>query len=250
MILLPTANFHSRIRSRSRLYTRAIPTQLEHRVEQGLRVQILRPRMWTPIYSTSTALRASWLATTIISPSCSIRCPVPSPSMDLSSVGITISPRKTLSGSRRRILEEPRRPLPLTSSRRDLSIRWMMFHPGNTVRRTMSARFIWSGGAPWLAYSANRTNIRSGTFGTSDIRAWNQPCLGDNSAHVAFGEGSFSKTPHVFAALKLLDIERGRNIRVKLRTSNVSTSGMPWHLGSWGDTIQYSVGASYIAFAQ
>ncbi|KAK7685770.1 hypothetical protein QCA50_011116 [Cerrena zonata] len=113
---------------------------------------------------------------------------------------------------------------------------------------TWSDTNIWSGGASWFAYSAHREDIRSGTFSTNDIRVWNQPRV-ENSAHVSFG-GNFVKTPHVFAALNLLDIEKGRNIRIKLRTTNITASGMTWHLDSWGDTIQYSAGGSYIAFAQ
>ena len=114
---------------------------------------------------------------------------------------------------------------------------------------TWSDTKIWSSGASWFAYSAGRKDIRSGTFGTDDVRAWNRPRL-ENNARITFGGGCFSKAPRVFAALNKLDIERGHNIRIKLTTSDVSTSGMTWHLDSWGDTIQYSVGASYIVFDQ
>ena len=114
---------------------------------------------------------------------------------------------------------------------------------------TWSDTNIWSGGASWLSYSAHREDIRSGTFNTQDVRAWDRPQL-LNSARISFDGGAFLNTPGVFAALNSLDIERGRNIRIKLRVTDVTTSGMTWHLDSWGDTIQYSSGGSYIAFAQ
>ncbi|KAK1221255.1 hypothetical protein PQX77_015937 [Marasmius sp. AFHP31] len=114
---------------------------------------------------------------------------------------------------------------------------------------TWSDTKVWSGGASWIAYSANRNDIRSGTFGTNDIRVWSNPQL-ENSARISFSGGPLSKTPQVFAALNMLDIQCGRNIRVKLRVTDVSSGGLTWHLDSWYDTIQYAAGGSYIAFDQ
>ncbi|PSS28493.1 hypothetical protein PHLCEN_2v2974 [Hermanssonia centrifuga] len=108
---------------------------------------------------------------------------------------------------------------------------------------------LYLGGATWAAYSASRTDIRSGSYNITDVRSSDKPQL-LNAGQVAFGGATFSKPPNVFMALNSIDVGPGTNARIRLSASDITTSGMTWHLDAWSDTILYSAGASYIAFNQ
>lgn len=103
--------------------------------------------------------------------------------------------------------------------------------------------------AAWFAHSADREDVCSGTFNTLDVRSWTQPRL-QTSSYTPFGGRRFSKKPRVFSALNTLDVDKGRNLRIRLHTSDLTMNGMTWHLDGWSDTTVYSAGASYIAFDQ
>lgn len=106
---------------------------------------------------------------------------------------------------------------------------------------------FYSGDATWLAYPADTPNVTSGRFSTLDIRPWDQP-RSDNSGTESWGI-QFSKVPKVFMALDRLDYQKGKNLRFRLSTSNVTQDGITWHLQSWADSVMYSTGASYFAWA-
>ena len=106
---------------------------------------------------------------------------------------------------------------------------------------------FYSGSATWLAYPADTPNVTSGRFSTSDIRPWNQP-WSDNSGTKSWGI-QFSKVPKVFMALDQLDYQKGKNLRFRLSTSNVTQDGITWHLQTWADSVMYTTGASYFAWA-
>ncbi|THG96395.1 hypothetical protein EW026_g5430 [Hermanssonia centrifuga] len=108
---------------------------------------------------------------------------------------------------------------------------------------------LYLGGATWAAYSANRTDIRSGSYNITDVRSWDSPQL-LNAGQVAFGGANFSKLPNVFMALNSIDVAPRVNPRIRLSASDITTSGMTWHLDAWSDTVLYTAGASYIAFDQ
>ncbi|KAK7686079.1 hypothetical protein QCA50_010891 [Cerrena zonata] len=101
----------------------------------------------------------------------------------------------------------------------------------------------------WFAHSADRKDMRSGTFSTDDVRTRNEP-RSKTSSYTPFSGGGFAKKPRVFCGINLLSVDKDRNLRVEVHTSNLTMNGMTWHLDSWGDTILYGAGASYIAFDQ
>ncbi|KAK7684546.1 hypothetical protein QCA50_012493 [Cerrena zonata] len=103
--------------------------------------------------------------------------------------------------------------------------------------------------AVWLAHSADRKDIRSGAFSTDDVRPRNEPRL-KNSSYIPIAGGAYSKKPHVFSALNMLDFRSGRNIRVKAHTGDMTLHGMTWHLDSGADSVCYGAGASFIILDQ
>lgn len=99
--------------------------------------------------------------------------------------------------------------------------------------------------ATWVAYPADKPNVLSGRFSTEDMRPSVFPQT-YNSGYVNFGN-VFTTPPRVLVALNSLEISHAQHLRLRVKTSNVSATGMMWHLDSWADTILYSAGASYIA---
>jgi hypothetical protein len=77
------------------------------------------------------------------------------------------------------------------------------------------------------------------------VRPSDQPRLTTESK-VDFGK-TFKTTPRVFAALNTLDVGNAANLRIKLETKDISSSNMAWSIDTWGDTLLYSAGASYLA---
>jgi len=106
---------------------------------------------------------------------------------------------------------------------------------------------LWSAGATWLAHSARRTDVRSGAFEIKDVRPSSAP-RHKNRGRVSWGAPEMARSPRVFTALRMLDFQDGKNIRLTMNTSNVTTTGMSWSLDSWHDTVFYAAGAIFVAF--
>lgn len=106
---------------------------------------------------------------------------------------------------------------------------------------------LYSAGVTWLAYPEDQPGVTSGSFNTQDVRPWQKP-QAENSGVKSF-DAAFSGTPKVIMALDSLDYDHSRNLRVRLSMSSVNSTGMTWHLQSWWDSIMYSAGASFFAWA-
>ncbi|KFA60174.1 hypothetical protein S40285_09749, partial [Stachybotrys chlorohalonatus IBT 40285] len=107
---------------------------------------------------------------------------------------------------------------------------------------------LYSAGVTWLAYPADQAGVASGRFNTMDVRPWNQP-RAENSATVDFERSFGSKTPKVLMALDSLDYDCSKNLRLRLSTSQVTPTGITWHLQSWWGSVMYSSGAQFFAWA-
>ncbi|RBQ74201.1 hypothetical protein FVER14953_08391 [Fusarium verticillioides] len=110
-----------------------------------------------------------------------------------------------------------------------------------------SDSILYSAGVTWLAYPADQPGVASGKFSTEDIRPWNRP-QAENSSVFSFSK-AFNKTPKVIMALDSLDYDHNKNLRVRLSTSSVTSTGITWHLQSWWDSVMYMSGASFFAWA-
>lgn len=102
--------------------------------------------------------------------------------------------------------------------------------------------------ASWVAYTAGRPNVSSGKFNTTDMRQSNCPQL-YNSAYINFGKNMFTAPPNVLLAINSLDVCCQKDMRLEVKASSVSATGMAWHINNWDNSILYSAGASYIALS-
>lgn len=107
---------------------------------------------------------------------------------------------------------------------------------------------LWTGGVSWIAYPRDKPGVVSGRYNTMDVRPWDEP-QADTTGRVNFPAGAFRSAPTVLIALHQLDLETGRNLRVSISVDAVSATGMDWHINTWADSILYSAGVSYLAFA-
>jgi len=96
----------------------------------------------------------------------------------------------------------------------------------------------------WIAIPSDRSNIASGSYYAQQVPSRQRGQLSTQGT-VYFGK-TFQRPPRVWAALSMLDIDNG-NLRIKSRTSNISTASMEWSLDGWDDTVVFDAGASYIA---
>ncbi|EKM59118.1 uncharacterized protein PHACADRAFT_205296 [Phanerochaete carnosa HHB-10118-sp] len=104
-----------------------------------------------------------------------------------------------------------------------------------------------SAGATWLAHSTGRTDVRSGAFDIEDVRP-SSASHHKNRGRVSWGVPEMARPPRVFTALRMLEFQNGKNIRLITSTSRVTTTGMTWHMDSRDDTVFYQAGAVFVAF--
>lgn len=106
---------------------------------------------------------------------------------------------------------------------------------------------LYSAGVTWLAHSAHRTDVRSGSFHTEQVRPTQDRCH-TNRGRVSWGVPEMARPPRVFTALRMLDFKEGRNVRLIMRTDEITTTGMCWNLDSRHDTVFYKGAAVFVAF--
>lgn len=98
--------------------------------------------------------------------------------------------------------------------------------------------------ASWVSYTPGIPGVFDGSFGTSGPSGQLS-----TTGHAEFDKNVFALPPRVIVGINSLDIDCDRNLRLAVRTTAVSSTGMTWHLDSWRDTKLYSAGASYIALS-
>lgn len=98
----------------------------------------------------------------------------------------------------------------------------------------------------WIAYSSKLRGVHSGSVDTAQFRTTSQPQT-FNMGYEAFPEGMFKKAPKVLVGLNHFDLMAGKEQNLKCFASNVNQLGMCWNTDSWGDTVVYSAGLSYLA---
>lgn len=103
---------------------------------------------------------------------------------------------------------------------------------------------LYSGTATWVAYTAGKPGVCSGSFSTNSII----PKM-SHTGYEKFGKGVFGKSPHVVVALNKIDMDCNQFMRLGVKTSDVSVDGMKWKLEGWVDTYITSAGASYISLS-
>jgi hypothetical protein len=67
--------------------------------------------------------------------------------------------------------------------------------------------------------------------------------------HVSFNSVNFPlRRPHVFCAIKKLDVNHSFNTRIEVKATSVTQLGMKLSMGAWDDTDCNSAEVSWLAF--
>lgn len=102
--------------------------------------------------------------------------------------------------------------------------------------------------ATWLAHSADRSDIYSGTIAT-DL---NDPAVHPHltfTGSASFGGLTFVRPPRLFLAFSHLDIPNEHNLRIKVCVNRVSMHDMDYRIEGWADSTLYSARCAFIAVA-
>ena len=99
----------------------------------------------------------------------------------------------------------------------------------------------------WIAYPEDREHIFSASVNTMEVRPWNQHQQQTNK-EILFNSVEFLKRPSVFIALNYLDMDCRANLRISAYVDDITTTGLTWHIDTFGDSVLYAAGASIIAF--
>ncbi|PWW79472.1 hypothetical protein C7212DRAFT_275641 [Tuber magnatum] len=109
-----------------------------------------------------------------------------------------------------------------------------------------SDSILYSASAGWIAYPEDRPYVFSCTAHTMDVRPPNKPQL-KNSKRIDFDGLKFWETPKIFMAINSLDFSCKANLRIEVKATDVTQTGLTWHMESWSDSIFFSAGVSILA---
>lgn len=112
---------------------------------------------------------------------------------------------------------------------------------------TWSDSRLYSAGASWIAFPANKEGVTSGNFSTSDVRDPSKPQLQNKKAIKYTDAKKFKAAPQVLAGINAIDIDRSSNVRISVTSDGITNSGFTWHIDAWSDSVLYSAGAAYLA---
>ena len=84
----------------------------------------------------------------------------------------------------------------------------------------------------------------TGSWITQDVRPSDNPQK-VTARNITFGK-PFSAPPRLPLGLNLLDLGKDANVRVTARAENITKEGFKISLNTWGDTVLYSAGASWL----
>ncbi|KDQ18819.1 hypothetical protein BOTBODRAFT_476857 [Botryobasidium botryosum FD-172 SS1] len=98
--------------------------------------------------------------------------------------------------------------------------------------------------AGWIAYPEDREYVFSGRSEVNEAQPRTNRSL-QNNKEVKFGSTvGFLKAPSVFVAISSFDLSC---LRLKVYVDSVTTTGLTWHMDSWGEDTWFHGGAiSYI----
>jgi hypothetical protein len=104
-------------------------------------------------------------------------------------------------------------------------------------------------GATWLAHSADRVDICTGSFSTEDLPTPSGRPDAFNTATQKFEGVEFAKPPKVFMAFSQFEAESGNN-RVLVSLEDITKEKMTWHINAWDNTALNVARVSFIALGE
>ncbi|KAI8963668.1 hypothetical protein F5Y11DRAFT_140968 [Daldinia sp. FL1419] len=87
--------------------------------------------------------------------------------------------------------------------------------------------------------------LDSGTWNTTKVRPWDKP-RERTEGQIKFSK-EFSSAPTVLVSMKLASVKGQSDFRVKVYATDINCHGFTVHADSWGDTILYSCGVTWLA---
>lgn len=105
---------------------------------------------------------------------------------------------------------------------------------------------LYSAGCSWLATKADDPDFQVGYFNTQDDHPCDRPKV-HTSRHIKF-KRAYNNPPMVVVWLSQLNMDRKRNWRVRAYATDITTAGFTVHADTWGDSLLYSAGVSWIAY--
>jgi hypothetical protein len=105
---------------------------------------------------------------------------------------------------------------------------------------------LYSASMTFLEKSSRFSYIQTGVYNTEETRPWYQPQL-TQSKRVNFAT-SFNAPPKVITWLQSLDMDKNKNWRIRVYPTDIDNSGFTIHADSWGDSILYRAGVTWLAY--
>jgi len=101
----------------------------------------------------------------------------------------------------------------------------------------------------WLAFPASKPAVCGGTIDTGNTSHKGSQL--QRSGQVQFPADKFGAgivPSRVMVAVNGFDFGHGKDLRIKAYVDHVTERGFEWHAESWGDSLFYQAGLSWVAF--
>lgn len=105
---------------------------------------------------------------------------------------------------------------------------------------------FFSAGSTWFTVGEGDQEYQYGSFNTLEDHPWDEPQI-RTSRSIRFVR-PYDVAPVVVVWLNSLDLYRQNEWRLRASASDISSTGFTLHIDSFGDTILFGAGASWIAY--
>lgn len=106
---------------------------------------------------------------------------------------------------------------------------------------------LWAASMTYVEAGPGFEALQTGTFNTTEVGKW-QDHAQLNSKRIAFGQAFQGQPPKVICWLNTVDMDQNSNWRCKAYITDVDTNGFTAHIDTWGDTIMYQAGLTWLAY--
>lgn len=106
---------------------------------------------------------------------------------------------------------------------------------------------LYTAGLTFLEAGTGFEYLQTGTFNTQEVGAWENHAP-QNLKRIDFAKPFQGQPPKLICWLTLVDMDQRYNWRCKTYATDVDTNGFTVHIDTWGDTIMYSAGMTWLAY--
>ncbi|KAM6504666.1 hypothetical protein FSOLCH5_015170 [Fusarium solani] len=105
---------------------------------------------------------------------------------------------------------------------------------------------LYSASMTFLEKSTRFSYMQTGVYNTRKNGPGDQPQL-KHSKRIVFAK-PFDAPPKVITWLQALDMDKNKNWRIRVYPTNIDKAGFTIHADSWGDSILYGAGVTWLAY--